>query len=1114
MSPVKPAADAARLDAPSVAPASSGCGSSPSAESAPVAVRQGWAYWRSLEDRANTPEFQAFMHREFPEGADRLEGDDRRQFLRVMGASFAFAGIGLAGCRRRPESVIVPFAAQPADRTPGVPVHYATAMELGGVAGGVLVRSFDGRPIKIEGNPDHPYSLGGCESLAQASVLELYDPDRSRLLRRNGETIGAGAFRQFETFVANRFGTTLAQGGGRGLAVLSEAFSGPTMAAQRKRLLETFPQARWFEWEPFNDDAERAGLTAAFGRPVRPDYRLADAKVVVSLDSDLLRPQPGNLRWTRDYASTRRVRDASPHDQQLSRLYAFEGVMSLTGANADERIPVRSEAIPAIAALLANKLGVEIADATLRGEIEARAAEAQSMLSPADLEIVVAAAADLNTFRGRGVVVAGPRQPAAVHALVALLNEALGNGGRTVVYREVSDPQRPLRVEAIRELCALLQAGSVDTLVILGGNPVYDAPADLDFAACMRKASEVIHLSFHRNETSASPACTWHIPRAHYLESWGDARGWDGAVSLVQPLIEPLVSFEQGGRTALELVAILAGDADADGYELTRSTFRERHGLAADDAFERRWRQALNDGLDAGTALPEATVRANAAAVGRGVAALPRVAASGGLELAFLRDGTVYDGRFANCGWLQELPEAITKVVWDNAVLLSIPTARSLGLATGDRVRVTAGSPPRSIEAAVLLVPGQAEGTCALSFGYGRGEVAGRIAADAGFNAYALRTTDAPELVPGVRLEKVAGRYAFARTQDHGAADALIAAVPAGSVQERMPSLLREGTLGEYQHKPNFARERAHVVSRLSLWDETNLEGAKFRWAMSIDLSTCIGCGACVTACQAENNIPIVGKDQVVRGREMHWIRIDRYFRGDDPARPTGVRMQPVACMHCENAPCEQVCPVAATVHDEDGLNVMVYNRCIGTRYCSNNCPYKVRRFNWFDYQRRDPMREQTGLLAVQPDYYVKDGPNEWLRMQFNPEVTVRSRGVMEKCTFCTQRISEAKIRFKNEWVRQGGTEHSDTWSIPDGAFTTACAAACPTEAIVFGDLNDPKSRVAALTRSPLSYEMLEELNNKPRLRYLAKVTHPVFDEHDCGGYHGQAPQPSEGALA
>lgn len=1090
---------------PSPAEHAAGCSGSESSDSAPMAVRQGWAYWRSLEDRANSPEFRQHMEREFPEGADRLEGDDRRQFLRVMGASFALAGVGLAACRRMPETTIVPYAARPADRTPGVPVHYATAMELGGVASGLLVKSFDGRPLKIEGNPDHPFNRGACDSLSQASVLELYDPTRSRLAMRKGQPVGSDGFAQFEAFATERFGG-LASRGGEGLAVLSEAFAGPSMADARKRFMARYPKAIWCEWEPINDDTERAGLAMAFGRSLRPEFRFDQAQVVVSLGSDFLRNQPASLRWARDFAKSRRIENPDPKQQQVSRLYAFEPGLSLVGANADDRVPVRGSDLAAVAAMLAQRAGVELGDASLKQAIAAMASSsAASRLSARDLEVLEAAAKDLADHRGSSLVVAGPNQPAAVHAFVAMLNDRLGNTGKTVMYREV--PERPLRGEALAQLCGAISSGKVSTLVVLGGNPVYDAPADLDFAGCLKRAEDSIHLSFHRNETSAE--CSWHLPRAHYLESWGDARAWDGTISLVQPLIEPLVSMQQGGRSALEMVAIMTGDAPFDGYQLVRRSMMERTGTSGAE-FERRWRQSLNDGVEKGTEFAMANASLREGEVAKGFASLPVPQGDPGLELAFTREGSAYDGRFANVGWLQELPEPITKITWDNGLLMSVATARSMGLKTGDMVKVSvnSGGATRSLDAAVVLAPGQAEGTMGLSLGYGRGEIAGPIAADAGFDAYRLRTTAAPEIAVGVQVAKADGTYAFARTQDHGAADALVEEVPAAGIQERLPTLVREGTLEEYREHPDFAKHRTHVAGRLSLWNETNLDGAKFAWAMSVDLSTCIGCGACITACQAENNVPIVGKDQVARGREMHWIRVDRYFRGDDPARPEAVLMQPVACQHCENAPCEQVCPVAATVHDEEGLNVMVYNRCIGTRYCSNNCPYKVRRFNYFDYQRRDPVRQQDGLFAVKPDYYTKDGPNDWTKMQYNPDVTVRTRGVMEKCTFCTQRISQAKIAFKNQWAQQGGVEFSPTWSIPDGAIVPACGQACPTQAIVFGDLNDPNSRVARLHRSKLSYEMLEELNNRPRLRYLAKVRNPAIDHghghgHDHDHDHG-----------
>jgi molybdopterin-containing oxidoreductase family iron-sulfur binding subunit len=476
----------------------------------------------------------------------------------------------------------------------------------------------------------------------------------------------------------------------------------------------------------------------------------------------------------------------------------------------------------------------------------------------------------------------------------------------------------------------------------------------------------------------------------------------------------------------------------------------------------------------------------------------------------------VLDGRFANIGWLQELPDPVTKITWDNALLVSPTTASRLGVKQGSMVKVSAGD--RSMQAAVFPVPGMADDSAAIALGGGRGDAAGSLAKDAGFNAYPMRTTANMAMVRGVSVQPTGESYEFAHTQDHGSIDAaLIPSVPHQGVQDRLPSLVRGTSLENYRHHPDFAAHAAHVPHRLSLWQEGNLDGAQFRWAMSVDLTTCTGCQACVTACQAENNIPIVGKDQVKRGREMFWIRVDRYFRGADPRKPDGFSVQPVTCMQCENAPCEQVCPVAATVHDADGLNNMVYNRCIGTRYCSNNCPYKVRRFNFFDYQRRDPIREQQGPMQVEPEYYVETGPDEWLRMQFNPEVTVRMRGVMEKCTFCVQRIAQAKIKYKNEWVKAGGTmSGKPNFSIPDGAIRTACQQACPAGAIVFGDLNDPNSQVARLHASKVAYGMLEELNVKPRLKYLARVSNPGVDHgaHDHGHDHGHGSDAGHGGHA
>ncbi|MHC4787182.1 MAG: 4Fe-4S dicluster domain-containing protein, partial [Planctomycetota bacterium] len=632
--------------------------------------------------------------------------------------------------------------------------------------------------------------------------------------------------------------------------------------------------------------------------------------------------------------------------------------------------------------------------------------------------------------------------------------------------------------------------------VIIGGNPVYDAPADLDFAAALGQVRTSVHLSLYDNETSR--LCTWHVPRAHELESWGDARAWDGTIGVIQPLILPL--FE--GLSPIELLAVMANDDKTTGHDIARRTFGE--GTAAPDV-ERLWRRTLHDGYKAGSAHSTATTSVLDAAATTAVEDLWQSwtpPAGDAFELVFVQDACVHDGRLANNGWLQELPDPLTKLTWDNAVCLGPRAAERLRIDTGDMVRISRAG--RAVEAAVCVVPGQHSESVTLNLGYGR-QRAGLVGNGAGFDFYPLRTSDAMGIADGAVIEKIQGSYEFAVTQDHHPVDT----IGGRGTADRLPTILREGTLQEYRRDPKFAKHRAHVVHRLSLWNEPGGGASEYAWGMSIDLSACTGCSACVVACQAENNIPVVGKDQVRRGRELQWIRVDRYFKGD-PESPEAVGVQPVPCMHCETAPCEQVCPVAATTHDDDGLNVMIYNRCVGTRYCSNNCPYKVRRFNYFDYQKRAPVRD-TGLLDVDPKYFVRpqSDANLLQQMQFNPEVTVRSRGVMEKCTFCVQRIADAKISAKNEWVKMSEAEKraNPRVTVPDGELTTACAQACPAQAIVFGDLNDPGSRVAALRADDRSYEMLEELNTKPRTTYLAKLRNPAPDlappapAHDGDGH-------------
>ena len=1083
-------------------PTVDGCGSTPRDGGEAPVVPARREYWRSLDDLKSSEDFRAWMHREFPSNADLLEGDDRRQFMKLMGASFALAGLGAAACRRIPEQKIVPYATRPQERIPGKFINYASSLERGGVGHGIVVRSFDARPVKIEGNPDHS-ATGGSDAITQSEILRLYDPHRSRQVLQNGEASSAA---EFESWIGKHAVDLGRNASGAGsMAILAEASGSPSMARMREELAARFPQATWHEWEPIDGDGEREGTRMAFGAPHRVQPMLEKAEVVVCLDADPLHGHAHATRLSKDWASRRRLDAENASEQKLSRVYSVEGILSVTGIMADDRIPVRPGDVAAIAAALASRLGVKIDGVSDLA--------ATRKLEGVDAEIFEAMVKDLDSNRGSGIVMAGEGQPPVVHALAAAMNVALGNVGKTVVYTADSGEDR---LASIGSLVKKLEQG-IDTLVIIGGNPVYDAPADLDFASAMKKASHVVHLSYEVNETSM--ASEWHLPRTHFLESWGDTTAFDGMLSMTQPLIEPMIDLSQKGWSGIELVAALCGAEPSDGYSIVRATEALRSGTSG-ATFESHWRTILDKGVVAGTtASVVAPSDFKAGEIGKSVAAAVesrRGIGAEDLDFQFLSDSSVYDGRFVNNGWLQELPDPITKITWDNALLVSPSLCKARGLREGDMVTLKVDG--RSVDAAVFPVPGMDQRTMAMAIGWGRGEAAGPVGMDAGFDAYPIRTTGTPWIASRkVSIDSTGKTYAFAQTQDHGAVDAIRPSVPENGIQERLPTLVRETTLDDYRTHPDFAKHRVHVAHRLSLWEETNLDGAKFRWAMTVDLNTCTGCGACITACQAENNIPVVGKDQIARGREMHWLRIDRYFKGTDPNRPEAVFVQPVMCMQCENAPCEQVCPVAATVHDKDGLNVMVYNRCIGTRYCSNNCPYKVRRFNWFDYWRRDPVREQDGIFAVKPDYYTSGGPNEWRRMQFNPEVTVRTRGVMEKCSFCTQRIQEEKIKYKNEWARKGGTEFSPDWTIPDGAIQCACEQACSTGAIVFGDLNDSQSKISKLFSKKVAYELLEELNTKPRIRYLARVTNPAVPlgtSEDGHGGHGDHSTDGNGHTA
>ena len=957
--------------------------------------------------------------RELPPGASA--GDDaqavtRRTFLRVMSSGLALA---TGGCFQPPREKILPYTARPLDVTPGIASFYATTMVVGGFGTGLLVESHEGRPTKIEGNPDHPASLGAAGVFEQASVLQLYDPDRLSLPRRRSGIAGWDAF-------AREFAHTPATTGqGRGLHFLLEPTASPLTSSLIDRIRTTWPGAGFTFYSPLVYAGAMDGARIAFGRPLQAVYDFTHAGVIVALDADFLDDGAFNLRYAREFADGRRVR--TPADP-MNRLYVAESAFTPTGGMADDRVPVRASDITGIAmALLAEVAGpgapLPVTQALARWRTQAGAERFGSDTSPS--RWVRAAAADLRALAGRGIVIVGEGQPAAVHAIAFALNAMLGNMGRTIRMIEpllpAGDP-----VRAISALAAAIDAGAVQKLVILGGNPSYTAPSDLRFGQRIRTLEKSVYVGLYHNETARD--CDWVLPELHYLEAWGDARAFDGTASIVQPLIRPLYD----GRTVDEVLAICAGMPVTDGYSLVRESWRTR--MPPD--FELGWVRALERGVIENTASPTVTASFDWARV------LPALAVTApgdnAVELTFRRDPRVLDGRFANNPWLQELPHPVLKLTWDNAAHIGSATAKQFGVDTGDEITVELGGVSLNIPA--IVVPGHAESSITLPLGYGRsGEET--VARGVGVNVYPLRTTGAPYVVDtaGVRAGSPAAHRRLATTQDH-------------FTMEGRP-IARGGTLGDYRADP--ARVVPPHRKPVSLYEPVHQAGEQ--WAMTIDLGVCTGCSACVVACQAENNIPVVGRDGVLKSREMHWLRIDRYYFG--PPEHPDVVSQPMLCQHCEKAPCEYVCPVNATVHSPDGLNEMVYNRCVGTRFCSNNCPYKVRRFNWFDYS--------SGIPDVM-----------W--MQHNPDVTVRERGVMEKCTYCVQRIRRAEIRAASE-----------ARAIRADEVVTACQQACPTRAIVFGSLSHPESEVVRSRGQPRSYAVLDELGTEPRTRYLARITNP-----------------------
>jgi len=1068
----------------------------------------GKKYWRSLGEYSNTAEFREWLEREFPAGASELDENEwsRRDFMKLMGASMALAGIGLTSCRR-PELHLVPFTKSAEWTIPGKFLYYATAMPRRSGAIPLIATTVDGRPIKLEGNPLHPASGGGTDTFAQASLLDLYDPTRSRRFVNRGKDATRAEFDAYIDKLRIQFGS------GDGLAFLVEETHSPTRERLRTELEKAFPKMMWCVYEPALSDAQNFATHTAFGENVRLIPRFERADVVFALDSDFLDCGEGDLASARAFTSRRRVKSASDN---MNRLYVVENRFTITGAMADHRLRLPASQIPVFTYLLAGKIGALTKDSGLISLLGSLAAPAET---PAfDEQWLIEAANDLIAKSGSSIVLAGQQQPVVVQLLAYAINSALKNIGRTIVVREFP---RNKNSKSILQLADRMNRDEIKTLFIFGGDPVYNAPRavaqdpdkkfPIDWTELQKKVPEVVRLGYHEDETAA--ISRWHVPLAHYLESWSDALAADGSYLSIQPMILPLF----GGLSEIELMNALLGRPKVEGPELVQETFR---GTKPPGDFQTAWSKFVHDGFAAHVALHDRPTTFNGAgATGPAKqlwSAMPLPTAESP-EIVFVRSYAMDDGRHSNNGWLQEMPDPITKLTWDNGAMMSPVFAESVGVVTGDLVQIAitesardANDQPirRELVIAAVVTPGHVDNSISIPLGYGRGiaargplPYAGDAAANnpptgdiPGFNAYFLRTATTPHFavadgktIESIQVSKVGKKYPLSITQDHW------------SIEGR--GVVREAKLDEYREDNHFVEKSAGIDEPQkylpSIYSHPPLTGAQ-QWGMTVDLNVCTGCSACVIACQAENNIPVVGKLQVAHGRAMHWIRIDRYFasakpfnedNGEFPQDPEIVH-QPMMCQHCENAPCETVCPVNATIHSEDGLNVMAYNRCVGTRYCANNCPFKVRRFNFFDYNQRPVGKKKiAGQFGIYEEYiapFTQKGAPDITKMQKNPNVTVRMRGVMEKCSFCVQRIEEAKIAAH---VR-AGTSGAEA-RIPRDSFTSACAQACPHEAIVFGDTKDPESKVSKMKAGDRNYRLLDYLNVKARTSYLGRIRNP-----------------------
>jgi MoCo/4Fe-4S cofactor protein with predicted Tat translocation signal len=1077
---------------------------------------------RGLGELQDTPKFRDWLEREFPAGsAEMKDGDEqgvsRRSFMRLMGASTALAGFGVAACRR-PETHIRPFSKALEWSIPGNLLYYATAMPRLGGCQPIVVTTNEGKPTHLEGNPLYP-GAKGLDSLAASSVLDLYCPERSGAYLHDGKTVTA------EDFSAALSGLKGKLADGKGLALLVGESTSPTRAAALKKVAAKYPQAKIFRYEPINNETANAVNDVVLGKGVRPVYDFSKAKRVLSIGADFLGVDRVSDDAVTAFSRARKVDDTATESHGMNRLYVLEHTFTLTGGMADHRLPVHASQLLAATAAIAKAVGAAAGDSALSG-----LAAAAGSPAAIDADWVKHTVADLIEHKGASLVLAGSRLDSGVHVLVAGINAALQNFGSTIkpVQTETDD------AGTLADLEKAIASKEVSTLVITTeADPVFDAPSQ-NFGELLKSVENVIHLGV-RDKTATARAAKWHVPGTHYLESWGDVRASDGTYSIVQPMILPLY----GGVSEISLLLDLAADAPKEGDEaaavpaapvadakeaallLVEETFAAVANASGITDVAQAWNKALRDGFAAGTAYKPASAKPNVA--GGKSLIVPSTAPApnkDAFEVVFTADSKVYDGRYINNAWQQEAPDPISKVVWDNAALISVRTLSELGLSQADIATLVDEDETRILKITLndkemfvpfIALPGHAQHSISISMGYGQkdpGKVGGgNDGSGTGFNGFPLRTAETSYIATGAKVElveekvKLSGRedqdpvkiFKIALTQQHS------------SMEDR--AISRDGTIAEYEEskegwegrpdKPTSVFQKrgmdSHAPKNIQIYkgqtfDYENLH----QWAMAIDLNSCIGCNACLVSCQSENNIPVVGKEQVMIGREMHWIRMDRYFTAekvddekdidlDNPQMLT----QPMACQHCEAAPCETVCPVNATVHNEEGLNTMAYNRCIGTRYCMNNCPYKARRFNFFDYNKR-PLDQLYMGPASDKD---QTGMRESVKLQKNPNVTVRMRGVVEKCTYCVQRLQEGKIKQK-----QIARDSKENLKVKDGTVKTACQTACPAEAITFGDLGTKDSNINKWKASPRNYDVLHFLGTRPRTSYLAKLKNPNLD--------------------